>query len=65
MTPAMPSDIAARLDRLPSCRTVWTIILLLSLGSVFEFYDLFFAAYVAPGMVQSALFTPESWGLFS
>ena len=65
MTPAMPSDIAARLDRLPSCRTVWTIILLLSLGSVFEFYDLFFAAYVAPGMVQSALFTPESLGFFA
>jgi putative MFS transporter len=65
MTRATPCDIAARLDRLPSSRTVWTIILLISLGSVFEFYDLFFAAYVAPGMVQSALFTPESLGIFA
>jgi putative MFS transporter len=61
----MPHDIAARLDRLPSSRTVWTLIMLLSLGSVFEFYDLFFAAYVAPGMVQTGLFTPASLGIFA
>ena len=61
----MPHDIAARLDRLPSSRTLWTIIVLLSLGSVFEFYDLFFAAYVAPGMVQTGLFTPASLGIFA
>jgi putative MFS transporter len=65
MTRATPGDIAARLDRLPSSRTMWTIIVLISLGSVFEFYDLFFAAYVAPGMVKSALFTPESLGIFA
>jgi MFS transporter, putative metabolite:H+ symporter len=57
-------DISARLDRLPSSRTVWTIVLLISLGCVFEFYDLFFTAYVAPGMVESGLFTPESLGVF-
>src|ERR1700728_4621461 len=65
MTRPMPHDIAARLDRLPSSRTVWTIIVLLSLGSVFEFYDLFFAAYVAPGMAQTGLFTPGSLGIFA
>jgi putative MFS transporter len=58
-------DIAGRLDRLPSCRAVWRIVLLISLGSVFEFYDLFFTAYVAPGMVESALFTPDSLGIFA
>jgi MFS transporter, putative metabolite:H+ symporter len=58
-------DIAARLDRLPSSRTVWSIVVLISLGSVFEFYDLFFTAYVAPGMVQTGLFTPESLGFFA
>jgi putative MFS transporter len=57
--------LAARLDRLPSSRTVWTIVVLISLGGVFEFYDLFFTAYVAPGMVGSRLFTPESLGFFS
>jgi MFS transporter, putative metabolite:H+ symporter len=62
---ATPRDIAARLDRLPWSRSVWTIIVLISLGSVFEFYDLFFTAYVAPGMVQSGLFTPASLGIFA
>ncbi len=62
---ATPREIAARLDRLPWSRSVWTIIVLISLGSVFEFYDLFFTAYVAPGMVQSGLFTPASLGIFA
>jgi MFS transporter, putative metabolite:H+ symporter len=65
MTPATPGDIAARLDRLPASRTVWRIILLISLGSVFEFYDLFFTAYTAPGMIQTGLFTPQSLGIFA
>jgi MFS transporter, putative metabolite:H+ symporter len=59
------AKIAARLDRLPSSRTVWTIVLLISLGCVFEFYDVFFTAYVGPGMVDSGLFTRESLGVFA
>ena len=59
------ADIAARLDRLPSSRTVWIIVLLISLGCVFEFYDLFFTAYVAPGMIESGLFTADSLGVFA
>ncbi len=39
--------------------------LLISLGGVFEFYDLFFTAYVSRGMVDSGLFTPESLGVFA
>src|ERR1700722_1519924 len=67
VTPAAlaSADIAARLDRLPSSRAVWTIVFLISLGCVFEFYDLFFTAYVAPGMVDSGLFTPDSLGIFA
>jgi putative MFS transporter len=64
LTAIAPADIAARLDRLPASRTIFRIVLLISLGSVFEFYDLFFTAYVAPGMVQSDLFTPDSLGIF-
>ena len=60
-----PADIAARLDRLPSSRAVWSIVVLISLGCVFEFYDLFFTAYVAPGMIEGGLFTPESLGAFA
>lgn len=41
------------------------MIVLISLGGVFEFYDLFFTAYVAPAMVESGLFTPASLGLFA
>lgn len=59
------SEIGARLDRLPASRTVWRIVLLISLGCVCEFYDLFFTAYVAPGMLDSGLFTPESLGFFA
>ncbi len=59
------AEIGARLDRLPSSRAVWRIVLLISLGCVFEFYDLFFTAYVAPGMLDSGLFTPESLGFFA
>jgi putative MFS transporter len=57
--------IAARLDRLPPSRTVWTIIILISMGGVFEFYDLFFTGYVAPGMIKSGLFTEQSLGFFA
>jgi len=58
-------EIAARLDRLPPSWYVWRMIVLISLGGVFEFYDLFFTAYVAPGMVKSGLFTPDSLGVFA
>ena len=56
----MPSDagvISARLDRLPATRTVWTRVILLSLGGFFEFYDLFFTGYIAPGLVRSHILT--------
>jgi len=64
MSGASAAGIAARLDRLPASWAVWTPVVLISLGGVFEFYDLFLTAYVAPGMVTSGLFTPESLGWF-
>ena len=65
MSAATAAQIAARLDRLPASRAIWTIVVLVSLGGVFEFYDLFFTAYVAPGMLGSGLFTPASLGVFA
>ncbi len=59
------ATIAARLDRLPTSRALWKIIALISLGGLFEYYDLFFTGYVAPGMARSGLFTPDSLGLFA
>ncbi|WP_206958356.1 MFS transporter [Trinickia acidisoli] len=41
------------------------MVILLSLGGIFEFYDLFFTGYVAPGMIHSGLFKPESLGFFA
>ncbi len=51
------SSIAARLDRLPATRTIWTLVVLLSLGFFFELYDLLYSGYVAPGLVKSGLLT--------
>jgi putative MFS transporter len=59
------ADVAARLDRLPPTRAVWRLVLLISLGGFFEYYDLFFTGYVAPGMVASGLFNPDSLGVFA
>lgn len=65
MSAIKSAEIAARLDRLPASRTIWSIIILISLGGLFEFYDLFFTAYVAPGMIGSGLFKPASLGIFA
>jgi putative MFS transporter len=65
MSEVASAKIAARLDRLPPSRTIWKIIVLISLGGVFEFYDLFSTGYVAPGMMKSGLFTPQSLGFFA
>lgn len=64
MSGVCAEQIAARLDRIPASRALWRIVVLISLGGAFEFYDLFFTAYVAPGMLDSGLFTPQSLGVF-
>ncbi len=65
MANTLPAEYAARIDRLPSSRTVWRLITLISLGGCFEFYDLFMTAYVVPGMTKDGLFTDQSLGVFS
>ena len=54
--------ILARLDRLPATRHIWTLVALLSLGGMFEFYDLFMTGYVAPGLVRAGLLTGGDGG---
>src|SRR6202163_3555000 len=54
--------VAARMDRLPKSRYVRKLILRLSLGACFEFYDLFFSAYIAPAFYSSGIFTPTTKG---
>jgi MFS transporter, putative metabolite:H+ symporter len=57
--------ILARLDRLPGTRHMWTMITLLSLGGMFEFYDLFMTAYVVPGLMKAGLLTNVSVSIFA
>ena len=56
--------ISARLDRLPATRYIWQLVLLLSLGGCFEFYDLFLTADSGPGLVRSGRFSGASASFF-
>jgi putative MFS transporter len=56
--------ISARLDRLPTTRRIWMMVVLLSLGGCFEYYDLFLTGYIAPGLVRSHIFTATTAGFF-
>ena len=58
------AEISAHLDRLPATRYIWRLVLLLSLGGCFEYYDLFFTAYIGPGLVRSGLFSSASAHFF-
>ena len=58
-------EVAARLDRLPLTYGLWRLIILISLGGAFEFYDLFMTAYVAPGLVTGGLFTAHAADFFA
>jgi len=69
VSPAFPTDnraalIRARLDRLPTTRSIWKLVLLLSLGGCFEFYDLFLMTYIGPGLTRSGLFSAASVSFF-
>src|SRR5579872_3691478 len=56
--------IAARLDRLPPSRHTRRLVTLVSLGGWFEFYDLFFTAYIAIGLFKEGIFRATTSGLF-
>jgi MFS transporter, putative metabolite:H+ symporter len=57
--------IGGRLDRLPFSRTIWYFVALISLGGVFELYDLFMTAYIAPGLVKSGMFVAKPASFFA
>jgi MFS transporter, putative metabolite:H+ symporter len=57
--------IGARLDRLPASRSIWMLVLLISLGGFFEFYELFSTAYIAPGIIRSGVLTATTTSFLS
>src|ERR1700679_3894629 len=58
-------SILARLDRLPGTRHVWLLITMLSLGGMFELYDLFMTAYVIPGLMKAGLLANVAVSIFA
>jgi putative MFS transporter len=58
--PESSAPVSARLDRLPTTRYIWRLLLLLSLGGCFEFYDLFLMTYIGPGLIRSGFFSAAS-----
>ncbi len=64
-TQPQAAKILARLDRLPATRHIWQMVALLSLGGMFEFYDLFQTAYVIPGLVKAGLLTGVGVGIWT
>src|SRR3984957_18304654 len=65
MTGTVADRVAARMDRLPMTAGLWRLVLLISFGGAFEFYDLFLTAYVTPGLVGEGLFTARSSSFFA
>ncbi|MES5482422.1 MFS transporter [Bradyrhizobium sp. INPA03-11B] len=64
---AAPDDAAvinARLDRLPMSWPIWKLVLMVALGAWFEIYDVFFTAYIGPGLVRSGIFTTSTVNFF-
>ncbi len=60
--PPTRAEILARLERLPPSRAIWGLIVLLSLGGCFEFYDLMMTAYISPVLARAGVF--HKIGLF-
>ena len=55
------NSVSARLEALPATRGFWRRVALIALGGFFEFYDLFLAAYVVPGLTAGHILVKESY----
>ncbi|ARU95425.1 MFS transporter [Tatumella citrea] len=56
--------IAARIDALPSSKSLWRFISLLALGGFFELYDLFETGYISSGLISEKIFHLGKDGVF-
>ncbi len=57
------NQLERRIDRLPMSRHLWSLVVLLSLGTFFETYELSLTSLISPGLIQSGVFAREH-GLF-
>jgi putative MFS transporter len=62
---SMTESIAARLDALPSSRSLYGLVARISAGAWFEGYDLFMLAYIALGLIRSGQYSATGSGLGS
>ncbi|WP_336755964.1 MFS transporter [Pantoea sp. USHLN298] len=61
---ASRSNLAGRIDALPSSAGLWRFITLLALGGFFELYDLFETGYISSGLLAAGLFHTGGAGVF-
>ena len=57
-------SITARVDRLPSCRTLWAWVARISFGAFFEIYETALTSLLAPMLVRAGVFHSGRGGLF-
>ena len=58
------ADLSARIDALPATRSVWKIVILLSLGLFCEIYDQSMTPFLAPALIEAGIFAAGKGGLF-
>ncbi|WP_375383162.1 MFS transporter [uncultured Sphingomonas sp.] len=64
MSATNPASIAARVDRLPSCRPLWGWVARISFGAFFEIYETALTSLLAPMLVREGVFHSGRNGLF-
>lgn len=51
------AQIAARINRLPSCKPLWVLTCYVALAGIFELYDLFQTGYLTPALIRAGIFS--------
>lgn len=49
------AQIAARVNRLPSCKPLWVLTCYVALAGIFELYDLFQTGYLTPALIRAGV----------